>query len=215
MTDDVLSRRRALSLLGTAPLAAATLAPALAAAAAPPAPRAAQIPPHPSVVPPLPAKGAPKIYDKVGMEWVMDIVPFCSEPEFMGAETDQIAADGDRYDVWPIVGGVFEGRGIRGTVIPGGGDFPVVRPDGVVIVDALYRLRTDDGVQIIIHNKGLGYSEETYRLLPTFNVPGHKYAWLRESVFVATLTYPVPPEIKVPDFGPKANGRLIQVFRLV
>jgi hypothetical protein len=169
---------------------------------------------HEPSAPPLPPEGAPPIYDKVGLEWVMDILPFCSQPEYMGSAQDQVASDGYRNDVWPIIGGVFHGRGIRGTVIPGGGDFPVVRPDGVVVVDALYRLKTDDGQQIIIHNKGLGYTEEKYRLLPTFEVPGSKYAWLRESVFVATLTFPIPPTIKAPDYGPKANGRLIQVFRM-
>ena len=164
---------------------------------------------------PTPPKGdMPRVYDQVGLEWVMNILPFCSEPEPMGDKNDLTAADGARDVVWPIVGGTFYGKGIKGTVIPGGGDFPVTRPDGVEFVDALYRLKTDDGVQIIIHNKGPRYSESKFRLLPTFNVPGRKYAWLRESVFVATLTYPVPPEIPAPDFGPKANGRLIQVFRL-
>ena len=186
-----LSRRNALGVMGALPMAArsATTVPSLGE--------------------------APKIYDPVGLEWVMDIVPVCSEPEFMGSKDDQTAADGSRYDGWPVIGGTFHGRGIKGTVIPGGGDFPVVRPDGVVIVDALYRLKTDDGYQIIIHNRGHGYSQSKYRLLPTFNVPGKKYGWLREAVFVATLTYPVPPEIAVPDLGPKANGRLIQVFRMV
>jgi len=169
---------------------------------------------HEPSAPPLPPGPAPEIYDKVGLEWVMNIIPFCSEPEFMGSDKDQVASDGYRNDVWPVIGGTFYGRGIKGTVIPGGGDFPVIRPDGVVVVDALYRLKTDDGQQIIIHNKGLGYTEDKYRLLPTFEVPGAKYAWLRESVFIATLTFPVPTSIKTPDFGPKANGRLIQVFRL-
>jgi hypothetical protein len=199
-----LSRRRALGLIGAGlPLAAGA---ARLSATQPLA--------HEPSAPPLAPGAAPKVYDQVGLEWVMNLVPFCTEPEFMGDKSDQVSADGDRYDVWPIIGGTFWGRGIKGTVIPGGGDFPVVRPDGVVIVDALYRLKADDGVEIIIHNVGHAYSENKYRLLPTFNVPGRKYAWLRESVFVATLTYPVPPEIKVPDFGPKANGRLIQVFRV-
>ncbi|WP_068089812.1 DUF3237 domain-containing protein [Novosphingobium rosa] len=199
-----LSRRTALGLIGaTVPLATVPS-------------RLAATPPldHEPTVPGLPAGGRPRIYDTVGLEWVMDILPFCSEPELMGPKEDQTTADGDRNEVWPIIGGTFRGRGIQGTVIAGGGDFPVVRPDGVVIVDALYRLKTDDGYEVIIHNKGLGYSESKYRLLPTFNVSGKKYAWLRESAFVATLTYPVPPEVKAPDLGPKANGRLIQVFRL-
>jgi hypothetical protein len=198
-----LSRRSALGLIGAGiPLASA--ATRLGAETLAPPPSAGQ---------------QPKVYDEVGLEWVMDILPFCSEPEAMGDKSDQTAADGTRDILWPIVGGTFhgpgiKGEGIKGTVIPGGGDFPVVRPDGVQIVDALYRLKTDDGVQIIIHNKGPRYSSRKFRLLPTFNVPGKKYAWLRESVFVATLTYPIPPEIPVPDYGPKANGRLIQVFRI-
>lgn len=191
-----LSRRSAIGLLGASlPLASAAA--------------------HLSAeTPPPPAGQQPKIYDQVGLEWVMNILPFCSEPEAMGDKSDQTAADGTRDILWPIVGGTFYGRGIKGTVVPGGGDFPVVRPDGVEIIDALYRLRTDDGVQIIIHNKGPAYTSAKFRLLPTFNVPGKKYAWLRESVFVATLTYPIPPEIPAPDLGPKANGRLIQVFRI-
>lgn len=200
----IVSRRSALGALGAAMplLAGATSARGNAPFAGEPS------------APPLPPGGAPKIYDSVGLEWVMDIVPICAEPEYMGNKAAQTAADGDRYEVWPIIGGSFHGRGLRGTVVPGGGDFPVVRPDGVMIVDALYRLKTDDGQQIIIHNQGLGYSDSKYRLLPTFNVPGAKYAWLRQSAFVATLTYPLPPEIAAPDLGPKANGRLIQVFRL-
>ena len=196
-----LSRRRAIGLIGAGlPLAAAATrlnAEAVPAAAAQP----------------------PRVYDQPGLEWVMDILPFCTAPESMGGKAgknldDQTAADGTREDLWPIVGGTFYGRGIKGTVVPGGGDFPVVRPDGVEIIDALYRLRTDDGVQIIIHNKAPRDSENRFRLQPSFNVPGKRYAWLRESVFVSTLTYPIPPEIPAPDFGPTANGRLIQVFRI-
>ena len=200
-----ISRRNALGLIGAgAPLALAATSTKLAAT---------QPLGREPYVPPLPAGGAPKSYDMPGLEWVMDIIPICSEPEFMGDKNDQVSMDGDRYDVWPVIGGTFQGRGIKGTVIPGGGDFPVVRPDGVVIVDALYRLKTDDGVQIIIHNRGYGYTEDKYRLLPTFNVPGKKYGWLRESVFVATLAYPVPPAYGVVEKKGE-NGRLIQVYRL-
>lgn len=198
-----ISRRSAIGLIGAGlPLAGAA------------ARLGAETPP-----PPASAGQQPRVYDQVGLEWVMDILPFCTAPESMGGKAgknldDQIAADGTREELWPIVGGIFYGRGIKGTVVPGGGDFPVVRPDGVEIIDALYRLRTDDGVQIIIHNKGPRYTDSKFRLLPSFNVPGKKYAWLRESVFVSTLTYPIPPEIPAPDFGPTANGRLIQVFRI-
>lgn len=191
------SRRTTLGLLGAAlPLVAARSASATAADKA------------------VLAADTPRLYDQPGVEWVMDIVPVCSDPEPMGPAGDTTAADGKRDVAWPITGGYFTGRGIKGRVNPGGGDFPVTRPDGVEVVDALYRLKTDDGVQIIIHNRGLVYSDDTFRLLPTFNVPGRKYAWLRESVFVATLTYPVPPAYAA-NLKANENGRLIQVYRLV
>lgn len=152
-----------------------------------------------------------EVYDQIGLELVMNINVICSEPESMGPREN--AADGVRDIVWPIVGGVFRGPNISGTVVPGGGDFPVVRPDGVTIIDALYRLRTDDGYQIIIHNRGLGYGNEKYRLCPVFNVSGDKYRWLRESTFVANLIFPTPAVHKIP-MEKNQNDRLIQVFRL-
>tara|TARA_R110002110_G_scaffold415821_3_gene656935 strand:- start:24697 stop:25284 length:588 start_codon:yes stop_codon:yes gene_type:complete len=153
-----------------------------------------------------------EVYDQIGLELVMNIVPICTAPEVMGPEDN--AADGVRNRLWPIVGGWFWGNGISGRVIPGGGDFPVTRPDGVTVIDALYRLETDDEYQIIIHNKGLAYPNGTYRLAPIFNITGDKYAWLRDSTFVANLVVPVPEEIRRP-LGPNENDRLIQVFRLV
>ena len=118
---------------------------------------------------------------------------------------------------WPIVGGRFEGKGIRGTVVPGGGDFPVLRPDGVEVVDALYRLKTDDGVTIIIHNVGLTYpgerpGNERYRLAPQFIAPVGKYDWLNRNLFIATLT-DVPKGMEQAR-GATQNDRLIQVYRV-
>jgi hypothetical protein len=47
------------------------------------------------------------------------------------------------------------GNGLRGTVIPGGGDAPIRRPGGMEVILALHRLRTDDGVTIIVHTQAL------------------------------------------------------------
>ena len=47
---------------------------------------------------------------------------------------------GERYII-PITGGTFEGpRGLRGTVLPGGADRQLWRPDGVRELDALYEM---------------------------------------------------------------------------
>lgn len=154
--------------------------------------------------------------DPVKLELVIQLVVTCSDPESIGGAAD--SKDGRRTEIWPIIGGRFEGKGIRGTVIPGGGDFPVVRPDGVEVVDALYRLRTDDGVTIIIHNKGLSYpvskpDEWRYRLAPEFIAPRGKYDWLNRSLFISTLS-DVPPEMRLAK-GAKQNDRLIQIYRVL
>jgi len=153
--------------------------------------------------------------DPVKLELVMQLVVTCSNPESLGGAPQ--SKDGKRTEIWPIVGGRFEGKGIRGVVIPGGGDFPVLRPDGVEVIDALYRLRTDDGVTIIIHNVGLTYpgarpGDEHYRLAPQFIAPVGKYDWLNRNLFIATLT-DVPKGMEQAR-GPSENDRLIQVYRV-
>lgn len=149
--------------------------------------------------------------DPIETELVMDLVVTCSSPERMGPEDN--SKDGIRDEIWPIIGGYFRGPGIRGKVIPGGADYPVTRPDGMVIIDALYRLQTDDGVNILIHNKGFYYpAEEKARLVPVFTAPVGRYDWLNKSIFLSTLT-DVPEGMGVAK-GPDENDRLIQVHRV-
>lgn len=145
----------------------------------------------------------------------MQLVVTCTSPERL-ADTAN-SKDGLRREIWPIVGGRFVGKGIRGIVVPGGGDFPVMRPDGVVVVDALYRLKTDDGVTIIIHDKGLTYpgdrpGAERYRLAPTFIAPQGKYEWLNSHIFVATLT-DAPARLGLAK-RPDQNDRLIEIYQV-
>lgn len=172
---------------------------------------AGAVPPQPQPQPwPLVARDAPRL------ELVMQLVVTCATPEKTGGSVQ--SKDGRREEIWPIIGGRFEGKGIRGTVVPGGGDFPVVRPDGVEVIDALYRLKTDDGVTILIHNVGLSYpgakpGEERYRLAPQFTAPVGKYDWLNRSLFLSTLTE-VPKGMELAR-GSGENDRLIQVYRVL
>jgi hypothetical protein len=166
--------------------------------------------------PDAPAWAAPE-FDVPKPELVLELVVTCSKPEAVAP--DAASKDGDRRSIWPIIGGTFVGRDIRGTVVPGGGDFPVTRPDGVTVIDALYRLRTDDGVTIIIHNKGLGLVNEPpggprrYRLSPEFTAPRGKYDWLNKNVFIANLTTQFPASRRLAK-GDDQNDRLIHVYRL-
>ena len=111
------------------------------------------------------------------------------------------SADGHRIN-YPIIGGHFSGPGISGIVVPGGADMSVRRPDGVTLISALYRIKTDDGVTIIVDNQGIwrpfhpdelpsgGASKpvDAYlRTTPRFIAPVGKYDWLNRSIFIGTV----------------------------
>ncbi len=97
--------------------------------------------------------------------------------------------DGTRTFI-PITGGAFAGLRVRGTVLPGGADRLRVRPDGVVWIDALYELQTDDGALITIRNRG-AVSDPAEGHLPrtatSFVAPTGPHEWRNRSVFVGTL----------------------------
>jgi hypothetical protein len=101
-----------------------------------------------------------------------------------------------------LTDGVVIGPGINGIVIPGsGGDWPWVRPDGVIDFDARYLLQTDDGAVIYLQNRGYRWGPEDImdkmarrepvpegsyymRVAPKFEAPAGKYDWLNRYVFV-------------------------------
>lgn len=94
----------------------------------------------------------------------------------------------------PITGGYFKGKTMSGTVLSGGADWQLQRPDGVLEIDALYSIRTDDGQTIIIHNSGLASNDPLVgkypyiRTTPQFKAPKGKYDWLNKRVFTGTIT---------------------------
>ena len=99
------------------------------------------------------------------------------------------------------VSGTVEGR-ISGKVVPmSGGDFPLVRADGVLDFDAKYLLELDDGTPVMLHNRGyrwgseeamdrlkrgepVGPDEYYMRCSPRFDVPAGPHDWLNRYVFV-------------------------------
>ncbi|MEK1938946.1 MAG: DUF3237 domain-containing protein [Pseudomonas sp.] len=136
--------------------------------------------------------------NRINHELVMQIHVKLGPEEDMGK-----GADGHRIN-YPIVGGTFVGKGMKGTVVPGGADMSVERNDGVTLIEALYRLKTDDGQIIIIHNpgiwrpnadglakqaKGQELVEADYycRTQPSFKTQPGAYAWLNDYIFVGTI----------------------------
>lgn len=49
-----------------------------------------------------------------------------------------------RRVLYRAAGGSFEGPGLRGEVVPGGGDWALYRPDGTMLLDVRLTLRADD-----------------------------------------------------------------------
>jgi hypothetical protein len=63
-----------------------------------------------------------------------------------------------RRRVVVVSGGSFEGERVKGTILPGGGDLALVRPDGVFEPDAQFLLSTDDGALIHLHYRGVWHA---------------------------------------------------------
>ncbi len=107
----------------------------------------------------------------------------------------------------PITGGTFTGPKLKGTVLPGGGDWLVIRPDGVREIDVRITLQTDDGHLIYMVYRGINTlsqkmlqrirqgetvdpSEYYFRTTPYFETGSEKYDWLNRIVAmgIAELT---------------------------
>jgi Protein of unknown function (DUF3237) len=104
--------------------------------------------------------------------------------------------------VIPISGGVFEGVGVKGVVMPGGEDWQLVRSDGVTELDARYWLRADDGALIRVHNRALSAPAPSggaryVRCAPRFEAPVGPHDWLNKAIFVGTLAVDNPARPKV------------------
>lgn len=96
--------------------------------------------------------------------------------------------------VIPITGGTFEGPNMKGTVLEGGADYQLVdQAKGRNEIEAIYSIKTDDGVYIHIRNCGLivtgknadGSPNFYFRCAPKFEAPSDsKYDWLNNSLFL-------------------------------
>jgi hypothetical protein len=102
-----------------------------------------------------------------------------------------------------VTGGSFEGERLRGTVMPSpGGDWLLLRSDGVLCLDVRMTLKTDDGELIYLHYNGMRHGPKDVlerlgkgeavdsalyymRAVPVFETASVKYGWLNRAVFVA------------------------------
>lgn len=109
---------------------------------------------------------------------------------------------GDRYFV-EVAGGRIVGPRLEGIVLPGGGDWAFVRPDGTLDFDARYNLQLSDGSLVCLQNRGYRWgsaevmarmarrepvdaADYYMRVSPTFEVAAGPHDWLMKHVFVGT-----------------------------
>jgi len=110
--------------------------------------------------------------------------------------------DGATKRFIPITGGTVSGPMLTGIVLPGGGDWQAIWPDGLTQIEARYFLEARDGTVIAITNPGVrvasievsaqiaqGHLVDPaayyFCTTPRFEVADGPHAWLRRAVFVA------------------------------
>ena len=102
-----------------------------------------------------------------------------------------------RRTVIPITGGTFEGPGIKGTIVNGGADYQL-NAEGRTELEAIYCIKTDDGIYIHVRNRGIiangkdadGNPSFYFRAAPQFEAPADsKYGWLNNSLFLCAPTF--------------------------
>ena len=117
-----------------------------------------------------------------------------------------------RRTVIPITGGTFEGPLLKGTILNGGADYQLANAQGRTEIEAIYSIRTDDGVNIHIRNRGIiangqeeqGRPQFYFRCAPQFEAPADsKYAWLNNALFLCA-----------PSFEPGFSGIVLNVWKV-
>ena len=102
-----------------------------------------------------------------------------------------------------VTGGEFSGDRLKGTILPGGGDWLVLGDDGFGRLDVRATFRTHDGALIYLQYHGLiemapatlkalgggahstGYEDQYFFTTPRLETADERYAWVNRTVFVA------------------------------
>ena len=117
-----------------------------------------------------------------------------------------------RRTVIPITGGTFEGPNIKGTIINGGADYQLANADGRTELEAIYSIKTDDGIYIHVRNRGIisnakdenGNPSFYFKAAPQFEAPtDSKYNWMNNALFICA-----------PEFGGDFKGIVLNVWKV-
>ncbi|MDA9478074.1 hypothetical protein XI03_27055 [Bradyrhizobium sp. CCBAU 65884] len=103
----------------------------------------------------------------------------------------------------PILGGEVRGK-INGEFCAAGADFQMIRPNGLMEIEAKYAFETDDGAVVYVENRGLRFGPAELlqklsrgeavdpklvycRTAPRFETGHAKYKWLMQHIFIASI----------------------------
>jgi hypothetical protein len=118
-----------------------------------------------------------------------------------------------------ILGGTFEGPGMRGEVLPGGADWQIVRTDGVLDLDARYALKEQGGGLIRVVSQGYrhGSGEVLAALARGEGVDPAKYFFRTVMRFETGATYleSLNKTIAVATAERKAKQVLLTAYKLL
>ena len=106
-----------------------------------------------------------------------------------------------RRRIVPILGGTFEGPDLRGTILPGGADWQIVRADGFTELDTRYTIESDTGSKVYVRNAGIRHapaavmekllagqmvdpSQVYFRTVPLFETSAPELQWMTRAIFV-------------------------------
>jgi Protein of unknown function (DUF3237) len=128
---------------------------------------------------------------------LMTLQVFVAPPQKLGA-----VPHGTRV-IAPITSGSFEGPRLRGKVLPGGGDWTLLRSDGILELELQITLETDDDALIYMRSFGLRHgppevlaalvrgesvdpSQYYFRTAPRFETSASQYAFLNRMIAISS-----------------------------
>ncbi len=134
-------------------------------------------------------------YRKPRLDHLFDMHADLEAPQVIGA------APAGHRQIYPVTGGTVTGPRIKGTVLPGGGDWALMRADGAVQLDVRATLETDDGALIYTTYSGLiilppdvlgriaggedvPLAEYYFYTNPMFQTGAESYAWLNQTIAI-------------------------------
>lgn len=103
--------------------------------------------------------------------------------------------------IYHITGGYVKGLNIEGEILPGGGDWFLIRPDGTARLDVRLTVKTNDDALIYVTYQGIlhhtptlekrliagetvDWQEYYFRIAPFFETASEKYGYLNHTLAV-------------------------------